>query len=180
MKWFQRGSASHPFERNDPPSNATTTQTVQIERARPNDLDAIYDIEQLSFNPHWSKNALAHEVNRTRPHSYVFVARLSGEVIGFSIFWAVVDEAHILSFAVHPDYRRRGIGRTMMEGVLDAAKRLGLRTATLEVRVSNTSAIRLYEKMGFRIAAIRRAFYQDNNEDAYVMWLEDIQRRVGA
>jgi len=177
MKWFRRGDETGPLLRNDQPLDISSPKLLRIERARPDDLDAIYEIERLSFNPHWSRSALAQEVNRLRSHSYVYVARWMGKVIGFSIFWAVVDEAHILSFAVHPDYRRRGVGQAMMEGVLDAAQRLGLRTASLEVRVSNTGAIRLYEKVGFRIAAIRRAFYQDNNEDAYVMWLEEIGRR---
>ena len=92
--------------------------------------------------------------------------------MGFAIFWIVVDEAHLLIFAVHPAYRRLGIARKLLDAVLEEARRIGLLRATLEVRVSNDGAIALYEEAGFVTVAMRRGYYQDTGEDANVMWLD--------
>ena len=142
--------------------------------ARMSDMDDIYEIETLSFPGHWSYDALAVEVRRLRSYSRVLVARQNGRLIAYTVFWVVVDEAHVLNFAVHPDRRRQGIGRRMMQAIFREAKRMGLKRITLEVRVSNDAARQLYEKMGFRTLAVRRRFYEDNGEDAYVMWLDEV------
>jgi len=138
------------------------------------DMNDIFDIERRSFDSHWSYDALAVEVRRVRSYSRVLVVRRAGRVIAYSVVWSVVDEMHVLNFAVHPDYRRQGVGRRLMNGLFREARRMGLRRMTLEVRVSNEGASRLYEQMGFRTIAMRRRFYEDNGEDAYVMWLDEI------
>ena len=147
---------------------------ISIGFARLGDMDDIFEIETLSFPSHWSYDALAVEVRRLRSYSRVLVARQRGSVIGYTVFWAVVDEAHILNFAVHPDRRRRGVGELMMRAIFREARRMRLKRITLEVRVTNDQARRLYEKMGFRILAIRKRFYEDNGEDANIMWLDEI------
>ncbi len=145
---------------------------IVIDDADLDDLPAIYEIEMRSFPTHWSYRVLRDEVRRARPHSRVIVARCADRVVAFAIYWVVVDEAHLLNFAVHPAYRRLGIARRMLDTVLDEARRIGLIRGTLEVRVSNEGAIALYKDAGFVTVAMRRGYYQDTGEDAYVMWIE--------
>jgi len=95
-------------------------------------------------------------------------------VAGYAGLWLMVDEAHITSIAVRPDFRGLGLGTLLMLGVAQAARQLGGRWLTLEVRVSNTVAQQLYRKFGFREAGVRRRYYTDNNEDALIMWSEEI------
>ncbi|MBT3267978.1 ribosomal protein S18-alanine N-acetyltransferase [Candidatus Poribacteria bacterium] len=146
--------------------------SVTIDNADIDDLPAIYEIETRSFPTHWSYRVLRDEVRRVRPQSRVLVARCGDRVVAFTIFWIVVDEVHILNFAVHPAYRRLGIAKRLLHGILSNGRALGLVRATLEVRVSNSGAIRLYREAGFRAVAMRRKYYQDTGEDAYVMWLD--------
>jgi ribosomal-protein-alanine N-acetyltransferase len=143
-----------------------------VEYADLDDLPAIYEIETRSFPTHWSYKVLRDEVRRARPHSRVLVARCGDRVVGFAIYWIVVDEVHLLNFAVHPAYRRLGIARRMLDAVLAEARRIGLLRATLEVRVTNDGAIALYTEAGFVTVAMRRGYYQDTGEDAYVMWMD--------
>ena len=95
-------------------------------------------------------------------------------IIGFSGLWLMVDEAHVTTIATHPGYRGRGIGELLLSSLIDIAYRIGARNVTLEVRVSNYVAQSLYRKYGFVEAGVRRRYYSDNHEDAYIMWTEDI------
>ncbi|MDQ3700362.1 MAG: ribosomal protein S18-alanine N-acetyltransferase [Chloroflexota bacterium] len=104
------------------------------------------------------------------------VAHLEGtSVVGYGGLWLMMDEAHVTSVAVHPDFRRRGIGELVMLSLFDMAVGLSARWMTLEVRVSNTGARTLYEKLGYRQAGIRPRYYTDNNEDAVVMWTDELR-----
>jgi ribosomal-protein-alanine N-acetyltransferase len=91
-------------------------------------------------------------------------------IVGFAGLWLMLDEAHVTTIAVHPDYRGRGIGELMMVALIDIAYDIGARHVTLEVRASNQVAQNLYRKYGFREAGVRRRYYSDNNEDALIMW----------
>jgi len=162
--WWQERETEVRDEPAEPKSS------VRFGYAREEDLPDIYDIETRSFSPHWSYNSLAQEVCHPREYSHVLAGKLNGRVVCFTVFWTVVDECHVLNFAVHPDYRRQGIGAAMMDAVLRRMKSLDIRVVTLEVRISNLTARRLYERAGFKPVAIRRGFYQDNGEDAIVMW----------
>lgn len=95
-------------------------------------------------------------------------------IIGFSGLWLMVDEAHVTTIATHPGYRGRGLGELLLSSLIDIAYRIGARNVTLEVRVSNYVAQNLYRKYGFVEAGVRRRYYSDNHEDAYIMWTEDI------
>lgn len=95
-------------------------------------------------------------------------------IVGFAGLWLMVDEAHITTIATHPDYRHRGLGELLLTALIDIAYDIGARQVTLEVRVSNTVAQNLYRKYGFHEAGIRRRYYSDNQEDALIMWTEDI------
>ncbi|MBI3973399.1 MAG: ribosomal protein S18-alanine N-acetyltransferase [Chloroflexi bacterium] len=99
----------------------------------------------------------------------------SSSVVGYGGLWLMVDEAHVTSVAVRPEFRRRGLGELLMLGLFDTAMRMGARFVTLEVRVSNKTARALYEKLGFREVGIRQRYYTDNNEDAVVMWTEELR-----
>jgi ribosomal-protein-alanine N-acetyltransferase len=95
-------------------------------------------------------------------------------IIGFAGLWLMVDEAHITTIAVHPEYRGRGIGELMLSTLIGISYDISARNVTLEVRVSNRVAQNLYRKYGFREAGVRRRYYSDNNEDALIMWTDDI------
>jgi ribosomal-protein-alanine N-acetyltransferase len=95
-------------------------------------------------------------------------------IVGHGGIWLSLDEGHITTIAVHPDHRGRGIGELIVIGLIDQAYDLGAQQLTLEVRVSNTNAQRLYNKYGFAEHGIRHRYYTDNNEDAVIMWTENI------
>lgn len=96
-------------------------------------------------------------------------------VVAYGGLWLMVDEAHITSIAVKPDFRRRGLGELVMLALFEVGLRLGARWLTLEVRIGNLSARHLYEKLGFKQTGIRPRYYTDNNEDAVVMWSEELR-----
>ena len=102
------------------------------------------------------------------------VAPHQTSIIGFAGLWLMVDEAHITTIAVHPDYRGRGLGELELMSLIDIAYQIGAKWVTLEVRVSNYVAQSLYRKYGFREAGMRRRYYSDNQEDALIMWTEEI------
>ncbi len=95
-------------------------------------------------------------------------------IVGFAGLWLMVDEAHVTTIATHPDYRHRGLGELLLTSLIDIAYDIGARQVTLEVRVSNMVAQNLYHKYGFHEQGIRRRYYSDNDEDALIMWTEDI------
>lgn len=102
------------------------------------------------------------------------ISAASASIIGFAGLWLMVDEAHITTIAVHPDYRRRGLGELLLTSLIDIGYEIGAKWITLEVRVSNYTAQNLYRKYGFREAGIRHRYYSDNGEDALIMWTEEI------
>lgn len=95
-------------------------------------------------------------------------------IIGFAGLWLMVDEAHITTIAIHPDYRGKGLGELELASLIDIAIQIGAKWVTLEVRVSNYVAQNLYRKYGFREAGMRHRYYSDNQEDALIMWTEEL------
>jgi ribosomal-protein-alanine N-acetyltransferase len=132
------------------------------------DIPAVHAIERSSFAVPWPDDAYRNEILTNRLASYV-VARAGDEVAGFAGLWVMVDEAHVTTFAVDPRWRRRGIGERLLLALLDLSVARRAREATLEVRLSNMPARRLYEKYGFRPVGIRPRYYSDNGEDALIM-----------
>jgi len=135
------------------------------------DLDQVLRIERLSFSAPWSRAAFLSELLENDRARY-FVARIGDQVVGYTGMWIIIDEGHITNVAVHPHWRNRGIATQLLDALHDVARANGVRRMTLEVRKSNIVAHTLYEKLGFRDAGIRRAYYRDNNEDAIIMWKE--------
>jgi ribosomal-protein-alanine N-acetyltransferase len=137
------------------------------------DLEDVHRIEHASFSQPWPDEAYRSELVANRLASYL-VARAGGELVGFGGIWLMVDEAHVTTFAVAPTRRRRRVGESLLLALLDLAIARQAREATLEVRLSNVPARRLYEKFGFRPVGIRPRYYSDNHEDALIMTTEPL------
>jgi ribosomal-protein-alanine N-acetyltransferase len=141
------------------------------------DLDAVADLEADSFRNPWTREMLARELAES-PSARVYVLRLPGDpVAAFCACWAILDELHVNTLAVRAGRRRRGLGTALMQRVLDLVAQEGVRRATLEVRRSNTAALRLYERLDFRPVAVRPCYYTEPVEDAVILWREPVGTR---
>ena len=154
-----------------------STAPVLIEDMTIDDVAGVQEVERSSFPVPWPANAFRHELTQNKNARYI-VAREGGQIVGYAGLWLMVDEAHITTFAVLPEHRRRRIGERLLQRLFDIADEMGAEWLTLEVRVSNIGAQRLYEKYGFRRAGVRRRYYSDNNEDALIMWTDRIKDRA--
>ncbi len=141
---------------------------IQVEPMTLDDIPTVHAIERECFVVPWPDDAYRNELVTNRLASYV-VARAGAVVVGFAGLWVMVDEAHITTFAVDPRWRRRGVGQRLLLRLLELANDRRAREATLEVRLSNMPARRLYEKYGFKPVGIRPRYYSDNGEDALIM-----------
>ena len=150
---------------------------IVIDDMRLEDVDPVQEVERASFPVPWPANAFRHELTQNKNAHYI-VAKEGDHIVGYAGLWLSLDEAHITTFAVLPDHRRRKIGERMLVSLFERAGKLGAEWLTLEVRASNLPAQRLYEKYGFRPAGIRRRYYSDNNEDAIIMWTERLKDRT--
>ena len=136
------------------------------------DIQEVLEIDQASFPNPWSKNAYEHEINQnlnSRPWVGIVKELDKEKIIAFAVFWNILDEVHIGTFAVHTDYRNFRIGSKFLEKLLSISKNEGMIRALLEVRESNLFAIRLYESFGFQMDGIRKRYYRDNGENAILM-----------
>jgi len=150
-------------------------QDILINPMRLEDLDEVLWVEQSSFRTPWTRPLFEEEFKNPELSHYL-VARCQEHVVGYMGFWLIQNEAHITNLAVHPAFRRRKIAERLLRATMRLAITKGAPRATLEVRASNEPAKQLYEKAGFKMVAIRRKYYTDNNEDAMVMWIEDLSR----
>jgi ribosomal-protein-alanine N-acetyltransferase len=141
------------------------------------DVEAVQAIELASFSAPWPPNAYVTELQTNRLAHYMII-RVGVEVVGYAGLWLMVDEAHITTFAVHPDWRRRHLGDRLLLALLEIALDRHAAEATLEVRLSNLPARRLYEKFGFRPVGIRPRYYTDNGEDALIMTTERLDSQT--
>jgi len=145
----------------------------------PDQIASVLAIESASFTSPWTREMYLAELDN-RNVSYCFLASFDdGPAIGFCSFWRVLDELHINNLAVLPDFRHRGVGSALLAFVLDEGARLGARRATLEVRRSNTPALMLYERHGFAVAGIRRDYYTNPQEDALILWKDQLPAASG-
>lgn len=146
---------------------------VAVERMKPEHVSSVHAIEQKTNPSPWSENTFRKEI-ANRDAEY-FVIKDGNVIVGFAGYWKVIDEAHITTIAVEPDRQGAGLGRKLMESLLDHARQAGIACVTLEVRAGNQRAIALYEKLGFVACGVRKRYYADTKEDAVVMWLHDLQ-----
>jgi len=140
--------------------------------ATPDEIDLVLEVERASFSNPWSRDMYLAELENPDV-SFLFLARdQNGAVAGFCAFWRILDEIHINNLAVLPEFRRRGVASALLGRVLAEGARLAARRATLEVRRSNETALRLYARFGFAIAGVRPEYYTHPVEDALVLWRE--------
>ena len=145
-----------------------------IDPMRERDLIEVVEIEEASGLNRWGYDAYRRELF-TNPNSIMLVARnqvLGPTVIGFFAGWIIEDELHVNNVAAHHDFRRIGIGRSLMEAAMDEASRRGVAHVILEVRASNEAAQLLYKDLGFSFIGRRRDYYRLPTEDALVMKLK--------
>ena len=134
------------------------------------DIASVHEIERKSFPTPWSQQAFYQELTNNSVAQYI-VAELAEQLLGYAGVWVMMDEAHVTNIAVHPDYRGYKLGEALLRQLMALSVMLGATRITLEVRVSNHIAQRLYEKYGFRAAGIRKQYYSDL-EDAMIMWAD--------
>lgn len=135
-------------------------------------LEAVLAIEKEVNGSPWGEPSFRNEIDGSM--SQFFVALLNGEVIGYGGCWIHVDEAHITNMAIRTSDQGNGYGKKLLRHILDAARKVGATCATLEVRASNQSAIKLYAAHDFVECGVRKGYYTNNKEDALVMWRHDL------
>jgi ribosomal-protein-alanine N-acetyltransferase len=145
-----------------------TAVAVEIRRLRLADLGDVEGIEQRAYQTPWSRSMFASEL--AKPTSICLGAVEGERLVGYVINSRYVDAWHVMNVAVDPDHQRRGVATRLLERLFELTADDARRGYTLEVRVSNTDAIRLYEKLGFERRGTRRGYYTDNREDALIMW----------
>jgi len=145
-----------------------TAVMIDIRRLDLGDLDAIEVIEQRAYPTPWSRAMFASEL--AKPTSICLGAFEGSELVGYIVNSRYVDAWHVMNVAVDPDRQRRGVATKLLERLFELTREDERRGYTLEVRVSNEGAIRLYEGLGFESRGIRRGYYTDNREDALIMW----------
>jgi ribosomal-protein-alanine N-acetyltransferase len=148
--------------------------TRLIRRMTVEDVPAVHEIDLLSFSLPWSERSFRFELSEN-PLARGWVAEMDGQVAAMLLLWYIVDEAHIATIAVHPDFRRQGLGEQILLSAIKAVHQEGARRVFLEVRVGNVAAQALYKKYGFVIAGVRPRYYRDNDEDALLMNLEKFE-----
>jgi [ribosomal protein S18]-alanine N-acetyltransferase len=152
---------------------------VSVDDMRIADIAQVHDIERLSFATPWPAHAFEQELRGNRLARYVVARTALGPeelVVGFAGVWLMVDEAHITTFGVHPEWRRQGVGRRLLLRLADLSMELHAARMTLEVRVSNEPAQALYQRFGFVVTGTRPRYYTDDGEDAFVMSTPDLRR----
>jgi ribosomal-protein-alanine N-acetyltransferase len=148
--------------------------TIELRRLEMRDLDRIEEIERESYPTPWSRSMFAGEL--AKPSS-VCLGAFDTErdvLVGYLIISRYVDAWHVMNVAVAPSQRRRGIAQNLLERLFELTANDSRRGYTLEVRVSNANAIRLYERLGFQARGLRRGYYTDNREDALIMWKDPL------
>ena len=139
---------------------------------KPEDAEAVEKVEKASFSVPWSRKSFWEEAANER--TYYLLALDNEKVIAYVGTWILDDEAQITNVAVAPEYRNRGVGTRLLRKLIFEAKKRGAARMTLEVRPSNASAIALYKKFGFQDFGRRPHYYIDNNEDAIIMWNNEL------
>jgi ribosomal-protein-alanine N-acetyltransferase len=152
--------------------------TVELRELALTDLRAIEEIERRSYPTPWSRSMFAGEL--AKPSSICLGAFGANEqedrLVGYLIVSRYVDAWHVMNVATDPDHRGRGIATMLLERLFELTSDDARRGYTLEVRVSNATAVSLYERLGFESRGIRRGYYTDNREDALIMWKDPVAR----
>ncbi len=146
-------------------------ENLTLKKLTKEDVDGLYEVSSLSLKETWSLGSIEQELSNK--FARYIVCKDGDKVIGFIGAWLIASEGQITNLAVHPDYRKKGIGKKLMKSLISSLKEEDCNAITLEVRESNTVAKNLYKNLGFLSEGIRKNFYEDNKEDANIMWLRD-------
>jgi len=143
---------------------------IEIVKMELRHLDAVCALEEACFAIPWSRESIKKEIEGNNMAVY-FVAEMEGCAIGYGGMWHIVNEGHITNLCVAEEYRKQGVGDMLLRRLIEEAHVLEMIGLTLEVRVSNGAAQRLYTRNGFKPEGIRKNYYTETKEDAVVMWL---------
>jgi ribosomal-protein-alanine N-acetyltransferase len=160
--------------RRSPGTTVDEPVELEIIRMRRRHLKGVMAIERQVYPRPWSPNLFLSEMSELRNRTYL-VAKIDKEVVGYGGIMCYGDEAHVTTIAVDPAHHRKKIGTRLLYDLVQEAIRLGAQAVSLEVRVSNWGAQRLYSQYGFRPVGIRKNYYQETGEDAVVMWADGIR-----
>jgi ribosomal-protein-alanine N-acetyltransferase len=149
--------------------------SVEIRRMTLEDIPSVVALDALSFSLPWPEKSFRFELTEN-PASRCWVAEQDGRIVGMLVAWLLVEEAHIATIATHPDHRRQGIARKLLEYALRYMSKEGAVTSFLEVRESNIAAQELYRKFGYETVGRRKRYYKDTDEDAILMTLNGLDR----
>lgn len=158
-----------PFHAGDVP--------LRIEAMCDGDVKEVLRIEELSFTTTWPPNAFRQELHENKLAHY-YVGRIGDRVVAYGGIWVILEDSHITTIAVHPDFRGRKYGEILLLYLLDQAIERGASWMTLEVRESNAAAQALYRKYGFTTVSTRKGYYSDNDESALVMWAGNLRSEI--
>jgi [ribosomal protein S18]-alanine N-acetyltransferase len=154
---------------------------IEIRRLTLADLAAIERIERRAYPTPWSRSMFAGELAKTSSICLgAFDADVEEQLVAYLIISRYADAWHVMNVAVHDDYRGQGVATQLLNRLFELTSGDDRRGYTLEVRVSNTAAIRLYERLGFVARGVRRGYYTDNREDALIMWKDPVRERASA
>jgi len=154
--------------------SAGMPERFTIERMTAADINDVRRIETIAFPTQWPSDAFYNELHNNRSAHY-FTGWLGEKIVAYGGIWVVMEDSHITTVAVDPEFRGRKFGDLLLAHMIDEAIERGAAWMTLEVRESNVLAQKLYRKYGFTTVATRKAYYSDNNENALVMWAGDLR-----
>lgn len=142
---------------------------LEIVQMKFEDIDEVVEIENTCFHIPWTKKTFEKELTENEIAIYI-VAKQNNKTVGYAGMWHIVDEGHINNIAVLPENRNCGIGSELIQNLIQIAKSKDIKAITLEVRIGNLTAQKLYTKFGFKVEGIRKRYYTDTGEDAIIMW----------
>ncbi len=149
--------------------------SLSIRKMTVGDVPVVSQLDRISFSLPWPEHSFRYEVTENRA-AHCFVAETGDrQVVAMLVMWLIMDEAHIATVAVRPDFRRQGIGARILTEALQEAYAGGARWAFLEVRKGNEAAQAMYRKFGFKVTGRRPGYYKDNGEDAILMTLDNLE-----
>ncbi len=147
---------------------------VKIQRMNNEDVEQVFELEKIVHpNHHWSKNSFYNELSNNLA-KYYKAEKENKKILAYAGCWHIIDEAHITTLAVHPDYRRLKLAQAILTELISDCYKNMIKYITLEVRESNVAAIGLYEKFLFESIGMRKNYYQDNGENAIIMFTQNI------
>jgi len=151
-------------------------ENVEIIRADVTYISEIYKLEQECFHLPWPLEVLYEDICIN--HNIYYVIKVNDKVVGYAGMWMILDEAHINNICISREHRCKGYGHKLLAHMIEVAFKLGADSMTLEVRASNFQAINLYKDFDFEIEGVRKGYYTDNGEDAFIMWKQGLRREM--